>query len=96
MNNYCDSLNYKRKAYSWLIFYYFKRHALNKAFNYWATHADISFKEVCDKCEADFVIEFGEGNHGDGYPFDGQSNFKLRFTIIINRSNYNNMQQQKI
>lgn len=49
------------------------RHALNKAFNYWATHADISFKEVCDKCEADFVIEFGEGNHGDGYPFDGQS-----------------------
>lgn len=63
-----------------------KREAFNIAFNYWSTYADLTFEEARDGFSADIVIEFRRGDHDDGYPFDGPSNFKHRFlgvTAII-------------
>ena len=45
-----------------------------KAFNYWSKYAELNFKE-CTNCKSDFVIDFGQDNHGDDYPFDGEGKF---------------------
>lgn len=31
------------------------------------------FKEVCQVCPSDLVIDFNEHDHEDGNPFDGES-----------------------
>ena len=38
----------------------------------WADVTPLTFQEVEANEEADFVIIFGRGNHGDNYPFDGR------------------------
>ena len=47
-----------------------------KAFNYWSKYAELNFKE-CTNCKSDFVIDFGQDNHGDDYPFDGEGKFQF-------------------
>ncbi|CAF1455278.1 unnamed protein product [Didymodactylos carnosus] len=43
---------------------------IQEAFNEWSKHTPLKFKMVCDTCSADIVMQFVEGDHGDGHPFD--------------------------
>lgn len=45
------------------------RNAVREAFRIWADYANLNFTEVANN--ADIVILWGAGNHGDGFPFDG-------------------------
>jgi hypothetical protein len=54
------------------MYFFYKRQAIFRAFQYWSDVAKLSFREVCQTCNSDFVIEFGSHYHGDNYPFDGQ------------------------
>ena len=54
------------------------RFAISKAFNYWANHSEINFSETCRNCTADLVVDFSEGDHGDGYSFDGSSKIAVK------------------
>ncbi|CAF4607644.1 unnamed protein product, partial [Didymodactylos carnosus] len=40
------------------------------AFNEWSKHTPLSFEMVCNTCLSDIVLQFVEGDHGDGVPFD--------------------------
>ncbi|CAF0907918.1 unnamed protein product, partial [Didymodactylos carnosus] len=40
------------------------------AFNEWSKHTPLSFEMVCNTCSSDIVLQFVEGDHGDGVPFD--------------------------
>lgn len=45
--------------------------ALQSAFDQWhGACAALSFTRVFDAADADIVIQWGSGEHGDGYPFD--------------------------
>lgn len=46
---------------------------MKKAFNTWARYGNIKFKRVYDP-SADIIVAFGNGYHGDQYPFDGPGN----------------------
>jgi hypothetical protein len=48
-----------------------ERNAIRQAFQIWADYADLNFTEVTNN--ADIVILWATGNHGDGFPFDGQN-----------------------
>ncbi|CAF1508829.1 unnamed protein product [Adineta ricciae] len=41
------------------------------AFEQWTDHIPIKIKQTCSTCNADIIIDFLSGNHGDGYSFDG-------------------------
>ncbi|WCJ20892.1 matrix metalloproteinase [Euphorbia peplus] len=45
--------------------------AFSQAFKSWADESPFKFQEVQEGSLADIVIGFFEGDHGDGYPFDG-------------------------
>lgn len=42
------------------------RLAIHQAFNYWAQHSELNFKEVCQTCESELTIDFNEEDHKDG------------------------------
>jgi Matrixin len=44
---------------------------IRSAFNLWQNAARIYFIEVCSAADADIVIFFASGVHGDAFPFDG-------------------------
>lgn len=46
-----------------------ERNAIREAFQIWADYGNLNFNEVANN--ADIVISWGVGNHGDGFPFDG-------------------------
>lgn len=47
------------------------RASVRAAFNTWQVQARIYFIETCNAANADIVLSWGTGNHGDSYPFDG-------------------------
>jgi hypothetical protein len=48
-----------------------ERQAIRDALNLWASVTILTFTEVTSAANADIVILWGEGSHGDPYPFDG-------------------------
>lgn len=46
-----------------------EQNAIRQAFQIWADYANLNFTEVT--ANADIVVLWGVGNHGDGFPFDG-------------------------
>ena len=49
------------------------RQSVREAFNTWQAQTRIYFLEVCNAANADIVLSWGIGNHGDPSPFDGTS-----------------------
>jgi hypothetical protein len=47
------------------------RTSIQNAFRTWQASTRLYFIEVCNANAADIVILWGEGNHGDNFPFDG-------------------------
>lgn len=47
------------------------RQAIRNAFTSWQNQTRLYFIEVCNAAQADIVILFGAGNHGDNTPFAG-------------------------
>lgn len=47
------------------------RASVQNAFGTWQEITRLYFVEVCNANDADIVILWGEGNHGDNFPFDG-------------------------
>ena len=47
------------------------RTSIQNAFRTWQAVTRLYFIEVCNANAADIVILWGEGNHGDNFPFDG-------------------------
>lgn len=50
------------------------RQQVRDAFALWQAQTRLYFIEVCNAAEADIVILWGAGNHGDAFPFDGVNN----------------------
>jgi hypothetical protein len=44
---------------------------IKRAFALWAAQAPLTFTQVSDQSQADIVIGWATGDHGDGDPFDG-------------------------
>ncbi|XP_043281634.1 matrix metalloproteinase-2 [Venturia canescens] len=47
------------------------RRELSKALNLWASNSKLTFQEI-NSDQADILVYFYRGYHGDGYPFDGR------------------------
>jgi hypothetical protein len=45
---------------------------IRQAFALWAEHVPLTFTEVSSAAQADFLISWEVGNHGDSDPFDGE------------------------
>jgi peptidoglycan hydrolase-like protein with peptidoglycan-binding domain len=50
------------------------RWAIDEAFSFWSAETPLRFRRVANGTSGDITIRFVEGDHGDGYPFDGPSN----------------------
>lgn len=48
-----------------------ERDLVRAAFKLWADETPLNFNEVADSAQADILIGWAEGEHGDGDPFDG-------------------------
>jgi hypothetical protein len=48
-----------------------ERDLIRAAFKLWADETPLSFNETTDSAQADILIGWAEGEHGDGDPFDG-------------------------
>ncbi len=48
-----------------------ERDLIRAAFQLWADETPLSFNETTDSAQADILIGWAEGEHGDGDPFDG-------------------------
>lgn len=48
-----------------------ERELVRQAFDLWAAQTPLTFTEVSDENQADIVIGWASGEHGDGDPFDG-------------------------
>ena len=48
-----------------------ERDLIRAAFKLWADETPLSFNEAADSAQADILIGWAEGEHGDGDPFDG-------------------------
>ncbi len=48
-----------------------ERDLIRAAFKLWADETPLSFNEAADPAQADILIGWAEGEHGDGDPFDG-------------------------
>ncbi|XP_051169805.1 matrix metalloproteinase-17-like [Leptopilina boulardi] len=46
---------------------------MERAFKAWTDYSRLNFQNVNDP-NADIIISFSQGSHGDGYPFDGPGN----------------------
>jgi hypothetical protein len=44
---------------------------IKQAFAIWASEAPLTFSEVSNQADADIVVAWATGDHGDGDPFDG-------------------------
>ena len=51
-----------------------ERDLIRSAFALWADETPLTFNEVSDPAQADILIGWAEGEHGDGDPFDGPGN----------------------
>ena len=51
-----------------------ERDLIRAAFKLWADETPLSFNEAADSAQADILIGWAEGEHGDGDPFDGPGN----------------------
>ncbi len=47
------------------------RSHIQEAFNDWARYAPLKIREATADETPEFTISFQEGNHDDGFPFDG-------------------------
>lgn len=54
--------------------YYERESAIQNAFNTWSSMSIIQFIQVNTPEDADLLIKWETGEHGDGNPFDGQGN----------------------
>jgi hypothetical protein len=45
---------------------------ISKAFAIWENTTPLKFSKISSPSEADIVIQFAEGDHGDGKAFDGK------------------------
>lgn len=43
------------------------RRAVATAFNYWAEHTPLSFREVCTTCTSDLTVDFAYKDHKGYY-----------------------------
>ena len=50
-----------------------ERNAVREAFEIWSCYTPLTFTEVNSASNADIVILWGSGSHGDDYPFDSQN-----------------------
>lgn len=50
-----------------------ERNAVREAFEIWSCYTPLNFTEVSSASNADIVILWGSGSHGDDYPFDSQN-----------------------
>ncbi|MDC0092631.1 matrixin family metalloprotease [bacterium] len=50
-----------------------ERNAVREAFEIWSCLTPLTFTEANSASNADIVILWGSGNHGDDYPFDSQN-----------------------
>lgn len=48
-----------------------ERDLIRSAFALWADETPLTFNEVTDPAQADILVGWAEGEHGDGDPFDG-------------------------
>jgi hypothetical protein len=48
-----------------------EQQVISQAFALWAAQAPLTFTQVSDQSQADIVIGWATGDHGDGDPFDG-------------------------
>jgi len=48
-----------------------ERELISQAFNLWAAQTPLTFTETANSTDADIVVEWAVGDHGDGDPFDG-------------------------
>src|SRR5215208_3186345 len=48
-----------------------ERELISQAFNLWAAQTPLTFTETTNSTDADIVVEWAVGDHGDGDPFDG-------------------------
>ncbi|GLG99055.1 Matrix metalloproteinase-2 [Gryllus bimaculatus] len=62
-------------------------HEMQKAFNSWSGYARLSFQYSRDP-NADIIIAFGRGPHGDYYPFDGPGNILAHAYFPYEHGNY--------
>ncbi|XP_002124617.2 matrix metalloproteinase-19 isoform X2 [Ciona intestinalis] len=46
--------------------------SIQRAFDVWANHTTLRFRQTRNPSEANFKISFGAGSHGDPYAFDGK------------------------
>ena len=47
------------------------RRNIQQAFDDWANHAGLTFREASENAKADFNLAFVTGEHADGFPLDG-------------------------
>lgn len=66
-----STLTWSMRNYSPIIGAAETQKILQRAFDAWSQHIPLSITQVCQMCPANFVIEFSQYDHGDGYPFDG-------------------------
>ena len=71
-------LKWSRSTFTWSLRNYSPRISLpetqsivERAFNAWFQHIPLTVRQVCQTCPANFIIDFNQWDHGDGYPFDG-------------------------
>jgi hypothetical protein len=65
-----------------------ERELVRDAFGLWADQTPLTFTEVDNPNEADILIRWAEGNHGDGDPFDGAGD-------ILAHASYPNPYQER-
>ncbi len=65
-----------------------ERGLVRAAFALWADETPLTFTEVADSAQADIVIGWAEGEHGDGDSFDGPGN-------VLAHASYPNPYQEK-
>ncbi|CAF0984678.1 unnamed protein product [Rotaria sp. Silwood1] len=67
-----STLTWSLKNYSPRIGAAESRNIIQQAFNAWSQHIPLNVKQVCSTCSSNIVVDFGQTDHGDHYPFDGQ------------------------
>lgn len=50
-----------------------EREAVRQAFDLWSIYSPLTFTEGFSAATSDISVFWGAGDHGDGYPFDGQN-----------------------
>ena len=72
-----------------IYFHMSSSHEMKRAFKFWTDAADLRITETTGT--TDIVIRFENGDHGDGYPFDGQGIFlyyEYELAILFTKSQF--------